>query len=156
MRKRILGFWLVIAGYAFGNDAAFLWPDPRARVDAEAPSSAKNRIDLGKGIFVDLTFEITTNGNGLLTLPGLAIRVFDSHADGLVFRNGLLRCEWQDVDGDGVRELVVTGTAIRQNDQAGADEGTVQIRGVFRYVAKERRFETVICSPEIYQIKDKA
>ncbi|HEY1111287.1 MAG TPA: hypothetical protein VGE76_21700, partial [Opitutaceae bacterium] len=55
----------------------------------------------------------------------------------------------RDEDGDGSLDLVVGGWA-----EHGADKGrkvkSVPLRAVFRYRPAQRRFEPVICPPEIY------
>lgn len=155
MRKTacLFGLWLTVHGVAVSNEVPVVWPNVKASAEAEFPSYAENRMDLGKGVFISLKFQITTKGNGLLTLPGLAVRVYDSHDDGLIFRGGLLHCEWCDLDGDGVLELVVSGLAVRLNERTDSAERSSNVRGVFRYVGRERRFAASACSPEIYYVE---
>jgi hypothetical protein len=61
------------------------------------------------------TFSITSKGNGVLTISGLNIRIYDAHSDGVVFDGFLLHNEATDIDGDGYNDLVVWGTAIVSN-----------------------------------------
>jgi len=102
------------------------------------------------GIWIDAVFEITSKGNGGVELPGLGVRVYDSHDDELVFRDWLLRCEWRDDDGNGVLDFVVTGVAVQTDEKSGAERSSLPVRGAFRYITKQRRFEPTLCSPEIY------
>lgn len=127
-----------------------IWPDVTVCFAADYPRSVTKKIEIAKGIWIDAVFEITSKGNGGVDLPGLGVRVYDSHDDGLVFRDWLLRCEWRDVDGDGMIDFVVTGVPVRTDGQSGAELSSLPVRGVFRYIAELRRFEPGTCSPEIY------
>ena len=102
---------LLFFGLTLATLANEIWPDaPTARA-AEENKSVVKTIDLGNGISIKATFDITSKGNGGLDIPGGWIRVYDSHNDGVVYRDGLLKCEWRDEDGDGVLDLVVSGVA---------------------------------------------
>jgi hypothetical protein len=126
------------------GSAAEVWPDASACVAAEDPGSAKRRIAVAQDSWIEGVFAITTKGNGIVSLPGLSVRVFDSHDDGVVYRGGLLRCEWQH---NGSRlDFVVSGVA----DRTEVPKASIQVRGIFRYDPSRKRFEVVRCSPEIY------
>jgi len=127
-----------------------IWPDVTACLAAEYPRSVTNKIEIAMGIWIDAVFEITSKGNGGVELPGLGVRVYDSHDDELVFRDWLLRCEWRDDDGNGVLDFVVTGVAVQTDEKSGAERSSLPVRGAFRYITKQRRFEPTLCSPEIY------
>jgi len=131
------------------NSAKIIWPVASVCAAAEYPWSASKKLEIAKGVWIDVGFEITSKGNGAVCFPGLCVRVYDSHDDGLVFCDRLLRCEWLDDDGDGLLDFVASGIAVRTNQKTGAEQGSMAVRGVFRYNANQRRFEPVICSPEI-------
>src|SRR5882672_11472229 len=131
MKKLVVAFLLVVQVAV----AAEIWPDDDVCSAAESPGSAKKKIEVAKGVWAEVSFEITTKGNGSVALPGLFVRVYDGHDDGLVFRDGLLRCEWQR-EGDRI-DFVVSGFAERTDGKKEA----VPVHGVFRYSTKERRFE---------------
>ncbi|MES2696043.1 MAG: hypothetical protein V4773_21395 [Verrucomicrobiota bacterium] len=125
-----------------------VWPD-HADLPAEYPDNAKRKIEIARGVSIDAKVQITSKGNGVIYLPGIMIRIYDAHHDGLVFRDALLQCEWRDEDGDGTLDFVVSGIAEPDEPIAGRMI-PIPVRGVFRYSAKERRFQPVLCSQEIY------
>ena len=126
-----------------------MWPSQDDCTKAEENVFTRT-IEISAGDFQSIAFEITTKGNGFISLPGLNIRIYDSHDDGLVFENNLLKCEWKDADDDGFLDLVVSGSSIRTGDDDGGKPTKVMIGGVFRWNPKNRRFEVNRCSPEIY------
>ena len=138
-----------LCGCATIDGKAIVWPNPKACVAAEFPLSTRKRIEIARGIRIETVFEITSKGNGGVDLPGLYVRVYDDHDDGVVFQDHLLRCEWRDIDNDGFRDFVVNGIAIRTDENSGS-VSSVPVRGVFRYVAEHRCFEVAGCSPDIY------
>jgi hypothetical protein len=44
-----------------------------------------------------------------LEISNLKLHVFDSHDNGAFYEDGLLNIEFADLDGDGKRELVISG-----------------------------------------------
>ncbi len=116
---------------------------------AQDPQSATSQIEVMPGVSVEVVFEITAKGNGVVELPGVGVRVYDCHDDGLVFRDSLLRCEWRDFDRDGALDFVVTGVGVRTHEKTGAEQSSLPLRGVFRYVRERARFEVVSCSADI-------
>jgi hypothetical protein len=140
MKKLALSF-LVISRLAAATE---IWPSVSVCSAAEFPNRVKKKIEVATGVSIEAGFEITSKGNGVVEVPGLSVRVYDTHDDGLVFRNRILRCEWQR-EGD-TFEFVVSGFADRTEGKKESNP----VRGVFRYSAKARRFEPVSCSPHIY------
>jgi len=128
---------------------AQLWP---TRNDcARAQDSIISRsIEISHGNFQPAEFEITSKGNGAISLPGLNVRIYDAHDDGLVFTNHLLSCEWKDTDDDGFLDLVVNGTAIQTGDNDDAKPVEIKVSGLFRWNPKNKQFEITRCSQEIY------
>lgn len=126
-----------------------VWPDREYIEPAYEVDHIRRTIEIGPQTTIEARFYVTTKGNGVLTLPGLAIRVHDEHGDGITFRGGLLRCEWRDEDGDGFLDLVVGGWADHTDDRDRKIKST-PLRAVFRYRPAQRRFEPVVCPPEIY------
>lgn len=134
---------------------ALVWPD-REHIDPAQDDVAKKSAGVGRAIEIgaqtkiDAHFFITTKGNGVVTLPGLTVRIYDAHGDEITFQGRLLRCEWRDEDGDGYLDLVVGGWADHFSEKGDRVVKSVPLRAVFRYLPKQRRFETVVCPPEIY------
>jgi hypothetical protein len=51
------------------------------------------RLSVAASIVMNVTFSITSKGNGSLRVPGASIRLYDGHQDGLVFEDALLSSE---------------------------------------------------------------
>jgi len=118
--------------------------------DGGVPENTTSRIfTLPDGASFKACFGITSKGNGTLTFPGISVGVLDCHDDTLYFKNGLLRCRWEQND-DGTVEFKVNGTAYRTDEKGGAILESTPISAVFRYDPKTRLFKAVRCSPQIY------
>lgn len=129
--------------------SAQFWPTLDDCTEAE-DKIIKKSIEISPRNLQIMEFNVTTKGNGVISVPGMNVRIYDAHDDGLVFENYLLKCEWKDTDADGFLDLVVSGTAILTGDQGDAKPTKIEINGVFRWDDEDRRFEVVRCSPEIY------
>ncbi len=149
MRTSIRLLLLALSGVFQSIRADEIWPDATAVNAAEYPNVASKTISLGHGISIVAKFDITTKGNGGLEIPGLGIRVYDAHNDGITYRNRLLTCEWRDENQDGLLDLVVKGVAQFYGEKGERVELERPIQGYFRYEPKEHRFVVAHCSPEI-------
>lgn len=74
-------------------------------------------ISIGPGVDVVVRTEVTSKGNGAFHLKNLEVRNFDQHHDAAVFRDDALKTEFIDLDGDGYRDLVVSGAVIYTADR---------------------------------------
>jgi len=122
--------------------ASEVWPNAKAVIAGESPKTAEKIILTPAALKIAASFNITTKGNGVISIPGLSIRVYDSHDDGLIFRGGLLRCEWNFEHGV---EFVVSGIAEKTEEK----KEEISVRGVFRYSSSTKIFEPIVCSPQI-------
>jgi|LauGreDrversion2_5_1035112.scaffolds.fasta_scaffold01758_2 hypothetical protein len=66
-------------------------------------------IVFAAGIKIAATINVTNKGNGSLQIANLKLKIFDSHDDGKYYENEMLKIEFVDLDGDGKRELLVSG-----------------------------------------------
>jgi hypothetical protein len=71
--------------------------------------SFQRMISVAAGFEMLARIEITSKGNGILGIANLRLKVFDSHDDGTYFENGLLNIDFKDIDGDGKREMIISG-----------------------------------------------
>lgn len=142
-----------VSGIA-SESGAVIWPDARAREkaerlrDADATDDVVQELAISRTLIVNARFSITSKGNGILSLPGLTVRVYDEHDDGITFRGGLLTCEWHQQPGQRYLDLIVSGIAER-HDEKGNHIADTAVRAIFRYAPQERRFIPITCSPEI-------
>lgn len=136
--------------------AETIWPDAAALPAASFPNAATQTIALGKGLTIPAKFELTEKGNGGLEIPGVGLRVYDAQRDGVTFRNYLLLCEWKDLNGDGILDLSVSGTAQFWSEKGDRVEVEKPIRAVAHFSPIKKAFELITCSPEIYSWTNRA
>lgn len=130
-----------------------IWPRPEDFAAAESEGITRI-IDDSKDGPIQAHFEVTSKGNGTISLPGLHVRVYDGHDDGLTIRGDLLTCRWRDLDNDGHLDLEVEGIAIAIGDDPKAVPVESKVSGSFRWDAVSKRFILIRCSPQIYTWED--
>jgi hypothetical protein len=109
-------------------------------------------IKIGPGVTLKASIEVTSKGNGLLTIGNLQLRVVDSHDDGAKYQDGMAHVEFADVDGDGWKDLIVIGIAEFTDEKSAAvlkrepftffykyDPRTGKFRETFRLASFELR-----------------
>ena len=69
----------------------------------------KREIVLASGVKMTATIEMSNKGNGSLRIGNLILWVVDSHDDGSYFEDMMLNIDFTDLDGDGIREMVLSG-----------------------------------------------
>ena len=72
-------------------------------------AQASRRVELAPGLSFPVILEGTSRGNGTLKIHNLHLRVFDEHDDGVVYENRHLAIDFQDLNGDNIKELVISG-----------------------------------------------
>jgi hypothetical protein len=89
-----------------------------AKADA-THSAVTDVLDLGDGIRLPAHIETTTQGNGMLTIANLTLRLKDKHDDGLVYAgNGVLRLDVVRLAGRAsAPALIVSGTAMHTGEK---------------------------------------
>lgn len=95
-------------------------------------------------------FSITSKGNGVLQVPGVNIRLYDGHDDGVVFDSFLLNNELVDVDGDGFKDIVLWGTSILYDDKDDKEIGRRPVLSIFRFDPKTKKFINTVPSQDVY------
>ena len=66
-------------------------------------------IVLADDIKMQARIEVTNKGNGVLKISNLNVKVYDSHNDGSYYENWMLNIDFVDIDGDGKKDLVISG-----------------------------------------------
>jgi len=61
--------------------------------------------------------EVTNKGNGALGIGNLKLRIVDSHDDGIFYEDEMLNIDFTDLDGDGNREMVLSGIACLTDEK---------------------------------------
>ncbi len=69
----------------------------------------QREVVLAPDVKMSAVIEVTAKGNGRMRIGNLDLKVFDSHDDGSYYENGLLNIDFTDIDGDGKRELIISG-----------------------------------------------
>lgn len=106
--------WLVAALISF----AALSKEPAgiidyALVEKLAPyEELKGSLDIGGGVSLPYKFSITARGDGGINIGGIYIHTYDSHNDGTIFQDHLLKHQFVDVNRDGYLDLVISGVGL--------------------------------------------
>ena len=79
----------------------------------------EKKVVLAAGVGMSATVEVTGKGNGWLRSGNLKLKVVDSHDDGSYYEGEMLKVEFADLDGDGRRELLISGI-VCFTDEKGA------------------------------------
>src|SRR6185369_2717906 len=99
------------------------------------------KVAFGVGLTFEAYIEITAKGNGFLKMANLNLKVFDSHDDGIYYENGLLKIDFPDLDSDGRREMVISGTICFTQEKTGQITRREPVVYIFRLSSDSRRFE---------------
>jgi hypothetical protein len=107
-------------------------------------------VDVGRGIRLPVTIEVTVRRNGTLKVANLEVRVLDEYDDGQVYEGGLLHVEFVDVTGDGLKDLVITGIVTHTGAKEGDPVTREPVTSVYVFVPDKSEFRrTFHCGPEI-------
>lgn len=76
-------------------------------------------LDLGSGLKLPVRIETTSQGNGVLTVANLSLRLKDTHDDGLIYANGgVLKLDVVHLaPSKGPASIVISGVALRTGDK---------------------------------------
>jgi hypothetical protein len=72
----------------------------------------KGSLDVGGGVSLPYKFSITARGDGGINIGGIYIHTYDSHNDGTIFQDHLLKHQFVDVNRDGYLDLVISGVGL--------------------------------------------
>ena len=75
------------------------------------------KILIGEGLPYSAKMEITDRGNGWLKIANLDLHVGRSGYDSLIYKNGLLDVDFIDINGDGFKDIVISGLALYSHEQ---------------------------------------
>ena len=106
-------------------------------------------IKIGPNAILNISFEITSKGNGGTPLIDRYVRLYDSHEDLVYFKDGLLKNELVDLNGDGWLDLRLSGIAIitDENENVIAEN---PVSAELIYSPKNHSFDVRSKSEEIY------
>jgi hypothetical protein len=107
-------------------------------------------VEVGRGIRLPVTIEVTVRRNGTLKVANLELRVLDEYDDGQLYEGGLLHVEFIDVTGDGLKDLVVTGIYVHTGEKEGDPATREPITSLYVFVPDKAEFRRAFhCGPEI-------
>lgn len=98
------------------------------------------QIEIGPGISHTMKINLTAKGNGMMHLLNLSIPVYDSHDNGHLFEGFLLNIRFIDLDNDGYKDLVITGTRVSTGEKGNVVSGRDEVLRIFQFDSKEIRF----------------
>jgi len=69
----------------------------------------KKEVVLAPGVKLSAIIEVSAKGNGSLRIGNLVLKLVDDHSDGSYYEDGMLNIDFCDIDGDGKREMLISG-----------------------------------------------
>ncbi|HKY22542.1 MAG TPA: hypothetical protein VJM31_15120 [Vicinamibacterales bacterium] len=149
---RLLGTLFVLG---FNSSAAFASPVLTEAVIFAMPHSnietgpIQLSLRLSADVSVAASVSITSKGNGVLDLPGAKVRLYDRHEDTVTFAEGLLNNELVDIDGDGLKDLVLWGTAVETDDKGTSEIERRPVLCIFKYDPHKSIFINTVPSKDV-------
>jgi len=139
------------------KDTLVIWPSKSAFKAAQAvadadvlPDTVYRIIDIEKSRPLKVTLGTTTKGNGVISIPGLTIHVYDQHNDGIIFDDdGGLTCEWRSDASARYPILLISGVAIHYDEKGNNIIQRNKVSAVFRYSEVKKFYYAESCSAEI-------
>jgi hypothetical protein len=107
-------------------------------------------LNVAPSITIPATFSVTSKGNGSLQWKGGLLRVYDDHDDGVVYYPRLLKNELRDTNGDGYKDIVVSGAVTLMGDEPSQHLQSISVRTVLTYDPHTMNFLLFEGSPYVY------
>lgn len=87
--------------------------------DPERPyfSLYSKNIEIGNGISFNVTGEITSHGNGCIRIANLSLLIYRVGYNVVTYENGLLDVDLIDLDGDGCKDIIISGTLLYNDEK---------------------------------------
>jgi hypothetical protein len=79
-------------------------------------------INIGPGVRKKAVAIISNKGNGALEIGNVFLKNVDCHDDGCTYQPSLLHTEFEDVTGDGFKDIIVHGTVRFTEDEDKLEE----------------------------------
>jgi hypothetical protein len=123
----------LVASAAPALHSAFPLESDFAKADA-TKSVVTGALDLGSGLKLPVRIETTNQGNGVLTVANLTLRLMDKHDDGLVYGgSGVLRLDIVRLGpGRAPASVVISGIALHTGDKESDPSVSESIVYVYR------------------------
>jgi hypothetical protein len=92
-------------------------------------------INMTSSFELHVILDMTAKGNGTLELPdqGLLLRVYDTYDDGIVFEGGMLKVSFVDLEGSGVKNLIISGVAVLTGEKENSPHANAPMVQVYRF-----------------------
>ncbi|WP_196140415.1 hypothetical protein [Aliikangiella sp. G2MR2-5] len=144
---KIISIFLLMA-FSFHADATSLVSMKDVDEIGFSSKEIHKSINIGPDVILEYSFGITSKGNGGLVAINKFIRIYDTHSDGITFKNGLLNSELIDVDGDGYLDIKLWGVAVL-TDEKEKSLGEKDVSALLIYSKKLKGFDIKEKSDEI-------
>ncbi len=109
---------------------------------------AKKDAVIAPGVVIPAEINVTSKGNGILTIANVNIHVFDIHDDSEMFRDELLKILLIDFSADGWRDLVIYGIEDEYDEKSGEKIGERPMFYTYRYNPETKEFDNLQFTPE--------
>lgn len=101
------------------------------------------KIELNKQLHFNIALEGTSKGNGTLKVHNLNLRLFDQHDDGIVYKGGSLNLDLKDLNGDNIKDLIITGILKYTGDDESSPATYEALTQIYTYNCKAGLFKSL-------------
>lgn len=108
-------------------------------------------LQIGKNLTLDAAIEKTAKGNGTVQIGNLLLRIYDVHDDGLVYENELLDLGLADLDGDSIKEVIISGVLKLTGEEAGDPVSYTSVTQIYSLSCTSGLFQSIYpSSPNVH------
>lgn len=118
-----------------------------ALMKTQIPQQQPVEIALGKNLKVTGKVGITGPSNGTFSVANLIFRLYDTHEEGLVYKDKCLKAEFQDLNKDGFRDLQLSGTIQRIDEKEHKVSNEFTFDRTYIYVPATKMFAPASGTP---------
>jgi hypothetical protein len=102
---------------------------------------AERTIEIGPNVKLDAVTDVTVRRNGTLRVANLQVKILDEYDDGQIYVGGLLHVEFVDISGDGLKDLVITGTIANTGEKETDPVSYSAVTEIYRFRPQEKDFQ---------------
>lgn len=115
---------LIIVIFAMFSVSSFATEELKDLISQAARSDNEfyTQLELSSDISLPATIRVSTKGNGSLSVANLRLKVYDSHGDTRIYDNSDIKINLVDLDGDNLKELLLSGIVIYTGEKGDINE----------------------------------
>ena len=100
----------------------------------------EKKIKISDTVETTIMLELTSKGNGLLQILGETLHIYDSHNDQAFYENGMLLVSFIDLDKNGFKDLLISGTVCYTSEESDEIIFKEQVHFIYKFVKAEQKY----------------